>query len=463
MSDQSELGYSGKGAGCRIQNETEPDLLITGGTCLTMDDRLTVIDDALIGIQQGRIAFVQEACGSQPIRARRTINAARCLILPGLINTHVHAPMVCFRGMADDLPLMDWLNRHIFPAEAKYVDKEMVYYGTMLAAAEMILSGTTTFADGYFLEDEIARAAVDSGMRAVTAEGFIDFSPPDEKAVKKHLRKAEAFVGRWKDVSDRVTPAVFCHSPYSCAAVTLRRLKEFADDAGSPYFIHVSETRDEVEKITAREGERPVSYLRTLGVLDEKTVAVHCIWIDDREIAVLAEHGVKVAHTPESNMKLACGIAPVPKMLKAGVTVGLGTDGAASNNNLDMFGEMNMAAKAHKLAMLDPTVMDCVTVLWMATRGGARALGIEDRTGSIEKGKQADLIILDTNQVHLTPIYNPYSHLVYAASGADVKTSIIDGKIVMLDRKIMNWDPAESMANVNQIAGKIRIDLSAGR
>lgn len=457
MSVRSEFGNPEEDADLPFPIATGPDLLITGGTCLTMNDRLTIVENPIIGVHDGMIVFIRDTSAPKPIRARQTIDATGCLILPGLINTHVHAPMVCFRGMADDLPLADWLNRHIFPAEAKYVDREMVYHGTMLAAAEMILSGTTTFADGYFLEDEIARAAVDSGMRAVAAEGFIDFSPPGEKAVQKHLRKAEAFVGRWKGISDRVIPAVFCHSPYSCAAVTLRTLKEFTDDAGVLYFIHVSETREEVEDISTREGERPVLYLQKLGVLDEKTVAVHCVWIDDREIAVLAEHGVKVAHTPESNMKLACGIAPVPMMLKAGVTVGLGTDGAASNNNLDMFGEMNMAAKAHKQASSDPTVMDCVTVLWTVTRGGARALGIEDRTGSIEEGKQADLIIIDLNQAHLTPIYNPYSHLVYAASGADVKTSIIDGKIVMLDRKIMNWDPAESMAEVNQIAEKIRM------
>ncbi len=438
------------------QRTEDLDLLIAGGTLLTMDDAMSVIHDPVIGIRGGKIAFAEKGPGpAAGCIALETLDADGCLILPGLVNTHTHAPMVCFRGMADDLPLMDWLQHHIFPAEAKIMNADTVFHGATLAVAEMLLSGTTTFADGYFFESRVAQAASCAGIRAVAAEGFIDFAPPDAGTVRRHVRKAESFIREWIG-SELITPAVFCHSPYACAPRTLRSLKDCADAAGVPFFIHLSETREEVRNILEGEGLSPVRYLDRLGVLNESTVAVHCVWLDDGEIEILADRGVRVSHLPESNMKLACGIAPVPRMLARNVKVGLGTDGCASNNDLDMLREMDTAAKLHKLALLDPTVLPDTAVLRMATRGGAEALGLDGVIGSIEKGKKADLILIDTRRPHLTPLYNPYSHIVYAASGDDVITSVIGGRIVVRDRKLLTMDPGPSIARVRETAAALR-------
>ena len=432
------------------------DILITGGTLVTLDDNLCVINDAVIGIRDGRFVLIEnQSLSSASYVANEKMDASGCLILPGLINTHTHAPMVCFRGMADDLPLMEWLNNNIFPAEAKYVDREMVYHGTILAVTEMLLSGTTTFADGYFFESEVARAAVMAGIRAVVAEGFIDFPQPDDHAIKQHIKQAEGFIRQMSDFSPLVTPALFCHAPYSCSPRTLRCMKDCAESSHLQYFIHVAETSDEVTKINDQGSETPVCYLRNLGVLNESTVAVHCVWVDEKDIEILADKGVNVSHVPESNMKLGCGIAPVHKMLKSGITIGLGTDGGASNNDLDMLREMDTAAKVHKVSTMDPTVLDDITVLLMATRHGAKALGLDRDIGSIEIGKKADLILIDSMQPHLTPIYNPYSHIVYSASGSDVTTVIIDGKIVVRDRKLLTFEIAESIDKVKKIAERI--------
>ncbi len=435
------------------------DILISGGTLLTMDDRLTVIENPLIGIREGEIVHVgpyAEALSRHP-RAQR-VDADGCLILPGLVNTHTHAPMVAFRGLADDLPLMDWLNNHIFPAEAKYVNPDMVHSGALLAAAEMLLSGTTTFADGYFHEDRVAEAAIQAGIRAVVAEGFIDFSPPGDREIANHLRRAGQFAERWTSESSLITPAIFCHSAYNCSSRTLRSLKELARSAGLTYFIHVSETMNEVRLMLEREGNTPVHYLDRIGVLDSATVAVHCVAIDDGEIEKLSACNVSVSHTPESNMKLACGIAPVPKLLSKKITVGLGTDGCASNNDLDLFMEMDTAAKVHKVASMDATVMDDISTLTMATRGGAKVLGLDDKIGSIEVGKRADLIFLDLARPHLTPMYNPYSHVVYSATGADVVMTMVDGKIVMKNRVLLTLDVNAVMSEVRILAGKISRD-----
>ncbi|MFB3925017.1 MAG: amidohydrolase family protein [Syntrophales bacterium] len=432
------------------------DILIRGGTLLTMSDSMEIIEDPLIGIRDGKILFAGKSADRPAVTEADTVlDASGSIVMPGLINTHTHLPMVCFRGLADDLSLMQWLNDYIFPAEAKFVNREMVYHGAMLAIAEMILSGTTTFADGYFHESSIARAAVDAGMRAVPAQGIIDFSPPGERDIEKHVRIAEAFIRKWADVSPLVSPALFCHSPYSCAAATLKRIKQVSEEAGVPYFIHAAETKDEVGLVASQTGETPIRYLRRLGVLDRRTVAVHCVWLEEDEMDILADYGVSVSHTPESNMKLASGIAPVPRLLEKGVTVGLGTDGCASNNDLDMLLEIDTTAKIHKIACMDPTVMDARTVVRMATIDGARSLGMEDRIGSVEAGKYADLILIDLKKPHLTPLYNIYSHIVYAASGNDVSTSIIHGRIVMRNRRLYGLDAERLIEEVNRIAVQI--------
>ena len=433
------------------------DLVVAGGTLLTMNPAMEILENPVIGIRDGRIVFVRTAMTDIP-EAREWIDASGCAILPGLVNTHTHSPMVCFRGLADDLPLMEWLHKHIWPAEAKYVNRDMVYAGTTLAMAEMLLSGTTTFCDSYFYGSSIARAAVDVGMRAVVCQGFIDFPTPDSPDPSRQIEIAERFVDAWRNRSPLVTPSLFCHTPYTCSTDTLKIIKETARGIGVPFQTHLSETRDEVDIIRERFGKSPVAYLDEIGVLDAGTVAVHCNWLDQRELDLIAAREVKVSHNPESNLKLAAGMASVPEMLRRGITVGLGTDGCASNNDLDLFGEIATAAKIHKFVEMDPTVMDATTVLRMATIEGARVLGLERQIGSIEPGKWADLILIDLEKPHFTPLYNLCSHLVYCARGSDVVTAIIGGRIVMKDRRLRTIDLPAAMEAVRRIGRNILAD-----
>lgn len=421
-----------------------------------MSGQMDIIENCLIGVKDGLIVSIQTKNNevSSDDSAREIIDASGCVVMPGLINTHTHLPMVAFRGKADDLPLMDWLNNHIFPLEARFVNKTMVYECALLAMAEMILSGTTTFCDAYFFESSIAEAAQFCSMRAVAAQGFADFATPDNPKYEKMIA-ADRFVNRWKPYAPMITPAFFCHSPYTCSPATLVNVKQAAREAGILYLTHLLEHRDEIEIIEKRYGKKPVRHLYDLGVLDDKTIAVHCNWLTKEDMEIFADTGVGVSHNPESSMKLATGVAPVPEMLERKINVGLGTDGCASNNDLDMFREMDSAAKIHKVMSLNPTTMSAQTVLQTATIGGAKLLGLDNLTGSIEVGKRADIILIDMNQPHLTPVYNYYSHLVYAARGADVKTSIINGKIVMRERKLLTIDLPKIIDAVNQIADKI--------
>jgi len=437
--------------------ENSLDIIITGGTLITMSVGMEIIEDSIVGIKNGLIVAVgqNKDSGCAALQAKETINASGCIVMPGLVNTHTHLPMVCFRGMADDLPLMEWLTCHIFPAESRFVNKKMAYDGAMLAMAEMILSGTTTFCDGYFFEDAIAEAINATGMRAIVSQGFADFIMPDKSSFEKMIVAAKRFVARWQSHAPMITPAYFCHSPYTCSPATLVRVKEAAREAGILYLIHLLENKDEIDTILNRYGKKSVQHLLDLGVLDDQTVAVHCNWLTKEDIAVFADLGVKVSHNPESSMKLASGVAPVPEMLQHGITVGIGTDGCASNNDMDMFREMDTAAKIHKVTLLDPTVMSAETVLKMVTICGAEVLGLDKLIGSIEAEKQADIILVDMNQPHLTPLYNCYSQLVYAARGADVKTSIINGKIIMRDRQLLTIDLPTAMKNVRDIAADI--------
>lgn len=433
------------------------DIIITGGTLLTLSEELKILENPFIGIRDGKIIRVEKNKNRKDVlpHADEVIDATGCIVMPGLINTHTHLPMVCFRGMADDLPLSDWLNKHIFPIEARFVDKQMVYDSSLLAMAEMILSGTTTFCDGYFFEDMVGQAALTSGMRAVIAQGFIDFPTPNNPGIAKKVSVAERFFSKWKSVSPLITPAFFCHAPYSCSPETFKAIKDVARSSGILFLTHLLENKEEIDTIAARYGKKPVQYLFDLGILDEKTIAVHCNWLTQEDMSVFADMGVKVSHNPESSMKLAAGMAPIPEMLKRGIICGLGTDGAASNNDLDMFGEMDMAAKAHKVTALNPTLMSAQTLVKMATTNGAKVLGMERRIGSIEVGKEADIILLDMNKPHLTPLYNPYSLLVYAASGADVIASIIGGRVVMKNRRLLTIDVMKAINNVHEIAKRI--------
>ena len=437
--------------------ENNWDLVITGGTLITMSAGMEIIEDSLVGIKDDIIVAADKNTdsGCSILKVKETIDASGCIVMPGLVNTHTHIPMVCFRGMADDLPLMEWLSKHIWPAEMNFVNKEMVYDGAMLAMAEMILSGTTTFCDGYFFEDTITEAVSTVGMRAVVSQGFADVFMSDKTRADKMMAAAKRFVKRWQPHAPMITPAYFCHSPYTCSPDTLVRVKDAAREDGILYLMHLLENKDETDIILNLYGKKPVQLLCDLGVLDEQTIAVHCNWLTKEDMAIFADLGVKVSHNPESSMKLASGIAPIPEMLKKGIIVGIGTDGCASNNDMDMFREMNTAALIHKVNSLNPTVMNAETVCKMATIGGAKSLGLDKLTGSIEKGKKADIILVDMNQPHLTPLYNSYSQLVYAARGADVKTSIINGKIVMKDRNLLTIDLQTAMKKVHAVASDI--------
>lgn len=431
------------------------DILIMNCTVLPLAAGMPeLIRQGYVSIRNGKIAALGPMAGLADAAADTVIDGSGHLVMPGLVNTHTHAPMTLFRGMADDLPLMAWLHEHIFPAEARSVNPEMVYWCAKLAAAEMILSGTTTAADGYFLEDSVAEAFIDSGIRSVAAQGVVDFPAPGVPDPGRNVTAAAEFIARWQGKSGLLTPAVFCHSPYTCSAETLKRAKEMARRKNVKLFVHLAETGTEVEQVQKERGTTPVRYLESLGLLDRDTICVHCVWLDNEEIQILARSGAKVATCPQSNMKLGSGIAPLKEMLAAGIPVGLGTDGCASNNRLDMFFEMDLCAKLHKVKNLDPTILPAEVVLKMATIGGAGVLGLEKDIGSLEPGKKADVVLIDCRQPHLQPFYSP-DLLVYGATGADVVTVIIDGKILVRDRKILAFDVGQVMTRVRELAGKL--------
>jgi len=362
--------------------------------------------------------------------------------------------MTCFRGLADDLPLSVWLNEHIFPAERK-INGELVYKGTLLACAEMLLGGITTFCDMYLFEDQVARAAHEAGMRALVGEVLYDFPSPNYGSPERGLAFTRDLIQTWQD-DPLISVAVEPHAVYTCSPELLYKCRVIVEDFRVPMIIHLSESQDEVNQVKERYGLSPVDYLEQLGLLSPQLIADHCVVLTETEMDILAERGVRVVHNNESNMKLANGVAPVAKLLERGVVVGLGTDGCASNNNLDMLAEMDSVAKLHKVYRMDPTIMDAKTVVRLATRGGARVLGLEEQVGCLEPGKKADLIGLDLDKPHLTPLYNIYSHVVYAASAADVTLNIINGRVVMRDGELLTLDVEKIMAEVRAIAKKIK-------
>ncbi len=413
------------------------DIIIENGLLMTMADSLDVVENASVLIKNGKIETCGPAGEFLQVQATERINAKNKIILPGLINGHTHMPMSMFRGLADDLPLDIWLNEHIFPAEAKHVNPESVEKWSRHSCIEMLLSGTTTCCDGYFHESFVAKAVIDSGMRAVVGQGVIDFPAPGVPDPKQGVLNAQEFVREFKKATSLLSPSIFCHSPYTCCKDTLVSAKRTAMDEGVLFQIHVAETQNEGGMIQERGEKSIVEYLNSIGILDEKTLMVHSVWIDDKDIEIIQKSGASVVHCPESNMKLASGIAPVPKLIDSGVAVALGTDGVASNNDHDLFSEMDTAAKLHKVALMDPCAMDARTTLKMATIMGARAIGLDYMVGSIEKGKQADIILVDTDKPHLTPMFDPYSAVVYSAKASDVSLVMVDGQIRVQEGKIV--------------------------
>ncbi len=437
------------------------DLLITGGTILTVDDRDSKIEDGVVAVDKQEIVALGRKEDILPaFQGRAMMDFPHGIIMPGLVNGHTHAAMTCFRGIADDMELMEWLNDYIFPAEARNVDPELAYWGSMLACAEMIKSGTTTFSDMYIFEEEAAQAAKEAGMRCLLGEVLFDFPSPSFKTPAEGLDCSERLIRKWAGDS-LINIMVEPHSLYTCSPELLKASKALADRYQVPLATHFLENKAEAKQLREKFGQRATIFLRDIGLLDDRFIAFHGVVMDEEDIRLFADHGCKVVHNPESNMKLASGVASISAMLEHGIIVGLGTDGCASNNNLDMFEEMDTAAKLEKSARLDPTVMSARTVIRMATCNGARTLGMDSLVGSLEVGKKADLCIIDMNKPHLTPLYNEYSHLVYAVNGADVDTVLINGKVVMRDRKLLTIDEEEAMRRVRKIALRIRQSLSS--
>ena len=437
------------------------DLIVSGGTVVTMDEGRRVIEDGAVAVRGGRVVAVgRRAEIARRFNAPEVIDAAGKAVIPGLINGHTHVPMVLFRGIADDLDLNEWLTKFIFPAEAKNVTEEFVRVGTQLGLAEMIRGGTTTYCDMYYFEDAIADETARAGVRGLLGETVIDFPVPDNKTWAEAMRYTEAFLSKWKGHA-LVTPAVAPHAPYTVSEEHLREVRAMSERLGAAVVIHVSETRKEVDDISKQKGARPVEYLARIGFLSPRTVAAHTVHIDEGEIGLLKRHGVGSVHNPESNMKLASGVAPVPQMLKAGVLLGLGTDGAASNNDLSMWEAMDAAAKLHKLSSNDPRVVPAEDALALATIGGARALHMADQIGSLEEGKRADLVVVDLGELHQTPRYNIYSHLVYATKASDVRTVVIEGRVVMRDRRLLTLN--EPLIKQKARALRERVTRSLGR
>jgi 5-methylthioadenosine/S-adenosylhomocysteine deaminase len=434
------------------------DLLVRGGTIVTMDAARRVIDDGAVAISAGKIVAVgKRADVERRFAGREVIDATGRVVMPGLVNGHTHVPMTLFRGLADDLDLNEWLTKFIFPAEAKNVNEEFVRAGTRLGLAEMIRGGTTTYCDMYYFEDAVAEETSRAGVRGILGETVIDFPVADNKTHEQAMAYTERYVARWKN-DKLITPAIAPHAPYTVSEEHLKNIREFSRRTNAPIVIHVAETRKEVEDITRDHSASPFDYLARIGFLSDKVIAAHGVHVSEEEIGLIKRLGVGVVHNPQSNMKLASGVAPVPQYLRADVSLGLGTDGAASNNDLSMWEEMDTAAKLHKLMSNDPKVVSAIEALEMATIRGARALHLDREIGSLEEGKRADLIVVDMDDLNQVPIYNVYSQLVYATKAADVRTVVIEGHVVMRDRRLLTLD--EESIKRDARAWRVRIARS---
>ena len=431
------------------------DILITGGTVVTMAG--PNLERGSVVIRGGEIIDVGPSSEvDRKYNAKTVIKAGGHAVTPGFVNAHTHVPMTLFRGIADDRDLMDWLTNFIFPAEAKNVDREFVKWGTRLAAAEMIRSGTTTFADMYYFESDIARETKAAGLRAVLGETVLDFPAPDNKTWDAAMAYMRDYAREWK--GDRlITPAVAPHAPYTVSREHLQQVRALATELGIPILIHVSETKDELRQVAERaNGMTPGAYLESIGFLGDDVVAAHGVHLTADELRTFAARKTGVAHCPESNQMLASGVAPVVEMIAAGMEVGLGTDGpAGSNNNLDMVEEMASAARLQKVMSNDPKAISAREVLRLATIGGAQVLGLADRIGTLERGKRADVVIIDLQQPKTQPVYSVESAIVYAASGNSVVTTIVDGRILMRRGEVLTVDEAATMRKAREYRDKI--------
>ncbi|UCG77553.1 MAG: amidohydrolase [Nitrospirota bacterium] len=433
------------------------DIIIKAENILTMsgndDGHIVNGAVAIVGNKIGGVGKAEAILSEYSSDA--VIDHGKSIIMPGLINTHTHAAMVYFRGMADDLPLKTWLEEHIWPAEGKWLGNDFVRDATELACLEMLQAGVTTFLDMYFFGDASAESVKKIGMRAVLGVGILDFPSVAAQNTDEYFEKAEVFIKRYED-DNIITPCIAPHAPYTCGPDTYRRAVDISEKYGIPIHTHLSETEWEVNEIISRYKMRPAEYIDSAGALNRRMIAAHCVWLDDKEIDLFAERGASVSHCPESNMKLASGSARVAKMIERGVNVTLGTDGAASNNDLDVLGEMQTASKLHKLLSGDPTVIDARRSVMMATAHAADALGMQDSLGRIKAGFRADLIVVDINKPHMTPMYDVYSHLVYSAKASDIQYVMVDGIPVIDNGQPVLVSGEEVIARANEWAERIR-------
>jgi len=437
------------------------NMIITGGTVVTMDAKKRIIENGAVAVEKDKIVAVGTSDEiARQFSSKQIINAAGKVIIPGLINTHTHIPMTLFRGIADDLDLQEWLTKYIFPAEAKNVTEDFVRVGTRLGLAEMIRGGTTTYCDMYYFEDAIADETFKAGVRGVLGETIIDFPVPDNKTWDEGLAYTEKFVKKWQG-NPLIIPAIAPHAPYTVSEEHLRQARALSDKLAAPLVIHLAEAESETEFIKKNQkGMRPIEYVEKIGFLNNRVIAAHVVQANEAELEILKRRGVGIAHNPQSNIKLAAGVAPIPLMLKMDMSVGLGTDGAASNNDLSMWEEMDTAAKLHKIFARDPKVLSAEQAFEMATMRGARALHLENLIGSIETGKRADIVVVDFDGLHQTPYFNVYSTLVYATKASDVRHVIINGKIVMRDKRLLTLDENGIKKDANLYRQKIISSLS---
>jgi 5-methylthioadenosine/S-adenosylhomocysteine deaminase len=436
------------------------DWIWTARYVVTMDPARSVIENGAVAIRGDRIAAVGTRTDiERRFRASSRIDLPQGLIAPGLVNTHTHAPMSLFRGIADDLRLQEWLERYIFPAEAKNLSPDFVRWGTRLACLEMALSGTTAFADMYYFEDVIAEATKEAGLRGVLGETILNFPAPDARTPEDALAFTERFIRRFKD-DPLIVPAPAPHALFTNKDETLKAARALANRYGVPLLTHLSETKQERDDTVAKRGMSPVRVLDSLGVFNGRTICAHSVWVDDTDLGILKKRGVGIAHCPSSNMKLASGVAPVVKMLSMGIAAGLGTDGpAGSNNDFNLFEEMDLASKLQKVISGDPQALPARQAFEMATIRGARALGLGNEIGSLEAGKRADLIALRLDRPHGVPLYDVYSQLVYALKGSDVEHVMVNGRLIIRARRMLTLDEAQVLAKAREYAEKVRRSL----
>ncbi len=446
-------------AACSAYAADPADLMITDGTVLTMNPENTVFEHGTVVVSDGKIVAVGGPELTAKYQAKKVLDVKGDIVMPGLINTHTHGSMTVFRSLGDDVP--DRLHRYIFPLENKLVSRDMVRTGANLANIEMIKGGVTTYADMYYFEDEVAKTVDKAGLRAVLGETIINFPVADAQTPEEGIAYAVRFIHKYKD-HPRITPAFAPHAPYTNTTENLQKIAALSEELNVPVMIHLAETDREKEEIAKRTGGKsPVQYMADIGVLNNRLLAAHVIMADDNDLNLLKKYDVGVAHNISANTKSAKGVAPVTQMLKKGIRTGLGTDGPMSSNTLTTMNELNLVGKIHKLETKNRAAMPPLTVVEMATMGSARALHMDDKIGSLETGKLADIIVVDTKAPNMVPVYSPYAALVYGANGANVRHTIVDGVILMEDRQLLTVDENEIIQDAQRFAEKVRETVRA--